>query len=101
MKGNKIIELQVGFHVDKLRRYQRIITNEYFDEYLFEHQDYNDGRYNISYSKDKPSIRDETVSQICDNISIILENAKLNYESDSIFATIRFNDSTGVIEFDN
>ena len=48
MKGNKIIELQVGFHVDKLRRYQRIITNEYFDEYLFEHQDYNDGMYNIS-----------------------------------------------------
>ena len=95
MKGNKIIELQVGFHVDKLRRYQRIITNEYFDEYLFEHQDYNDGKYNISYSKDKPNIHDETVSQICDNISIILENAKLNYESDSMFATIRFNDVTG------
>lgn len=92
MKGNKIIELQVGFHENKLRRYQRILTNEYFNDYLFEHQHYNDGAYNITYSRKKPEIKDEEVNKVCDNISLILKNARLNYESDeTILATIRDN----------
>ena len=90
MKGNKIIELQVGYHVNKNREYQRVITNEYFDDYLFEHQHYDDGAYNISYSRRKPVIKNKNVDKVCDNMSLVLENARLNYESDKkIIATIR------------
>ena len=89
MKGNKIIELQIGFHSNKARRYQRVITNEFFDEYKFEHQS-KDNKFNITYSANKPPIKDEKVSIACDNMELVLESAKINYESkDRIASTIR------------
>ena len=62
------------------------------NDYLFEHQHYNYGAYNITYSRKKPEIKDEEVNKVCDNIPLILKNARLNYESDkTILATIRDN----------
>lgn len=88
MKGNKIIELQIGFHTTSQMRFQRVITNEYFDEYQFEHHS-NDGHYTISYSAQKPQIKDNEVSKACDNMDLVLKCAKINFENNDIVATIR------------
>ena len=81
-----IIELQVGYHENKNNPFQRIICDTDFTNPYYECKGEN---YSIYYSKDQPKHRNESVYKACNNLDVILEVAKMNYENNGIVATIR------------
>lgn len=85
--SDTIYELQVGYHVDKRVPYQRIICDTDFTNHYYE---VNNDRQ-VEYSKEQPKHWIPEVEEACENIDLILEVAKLNYDADKMVATIRDN----------
>lgn len=83
--SNVIYELQIGYHTNKARNYQRAITTDFtVENTLFEtHEDKK-----IIYTHIMPQHHNDNVYEVCANhLDVICEVARLNNETD-IFHTI-------------
>lgn len=81
-----IIELTVGYHANNTNPFQRIICDTDFTNPYYECKGDD---YNIFYSKVQPFHKISEVYNACQNLDLVMEVAKMNFESDEMIATIR------------